>query len=154
MIIAKDGDTIVIDFEADVGAAIDPPPIPASLFDQSERFVLRQDHSQHRYAAPPIQNPMAPGSGVVSEFSVDIGSDAEMSDPSIEGNEVFDPGDMYPWFGPKLPPGGNDGVRDDVLAFQTDYWPLAPDGPPPYRRRRPAQPRSATAASAQPAIRS
>lgn len=50
-------------------------------------------------------------------FSVDIGGDAELADPTPEGNEVFDPGDAYTWIGPPLPPGGMNGVIDDAAVF-------------------------------------
>ncbi len=50
-------------------------------------------------------------------FSVDLGGDAELADPTPDGNEVFDPGDAYPWMGPPLPPGGADGVLDDAVIL-------------------------------------
>jgi hypothetical protein len=131
-ILVNDGDTITIDLQAEAGATIAPPPItPTQQRDQSNASFFGKITLRVDVPLQPIQNPMSPGANVSAEFSVDIGSDAEMSDPTIEGNEAFDPGDMYPWFGPMLPIGGADGVRDDALAFQTDYWPLAPDGPPP-----------------------
>lgn len=63
------------------------------------------------------------------EWSLDIGSDVELSDPFMNGNEVVDPGDAYWWHGPGLPiPGGADGIRDDAFPFAgTDPWPDAPD---------------------------
>jgi hypothetical protein len=122
----------VIDLEAQVGATINPPPITlTNQVDQANASFYGKITLSIDTPLSPIQNPMAPGAATAAEFSVDIGSDAEMSDPTIEGNEVFDPGDMYSWFGPLLPPGGADGVRDDALIFQTDYFPVAPDGPPP-----------------------
>ncbi|MGD8454113.1 MAG: GEVED domain-containing protein [Phycisphaerae bacterium] len=61
------------------------------------------------------------------EFSVDIGSDKEMSDPFIDGDEAFDPGDVYWWqSAPVLPP-GRDGFKDDLFIFQYDPWPDPPD---------------------------
>jgi len=75
---------------------------------------------------PPFQNPSVPGASV-NEFSVKIGSDTEMSDNTLDGNEVFEPGDTYPWFAPSLPVCGDDGVRDDALAFALDYAPQTPD---------------------------
>jgi len=65
------------------------------------------------------------------EFSVDIGGDCEMSDPTSDGNEVFDPGDFYTWLGPPLPPGGADGIHNDEVLLGLDFFPQAPDGPPP-----------------------
>ena len=43
------------------------------------------------------------------EFSVDIGSDSELSDPQVDGNEGFDPGDVYLWQSAPVPAGGRDG---------------------------------------------
>jgi len=64
-----------------------------------------------------------------SEFSLDIGSDTEMSDPNTDGDEVFDPGDAYPWGGPALPAGGADGSRDDAVPFASDPLPDPPFPP-------------------------
>jgi hypothetical protein len=62
------------------------------------------------------------------EWSLDIGSDSELSDPAMNGNERVDPGDAYWWHGPGLPPGGADGIRDDFFAFGAfDPFPDAPD---------------------------
>ncbi len=58
------------------------------------------------------------------EFSLDIGSDTELSDPHMDGDEVFDPGDAYLWHGPALPAGGNNGIKDDSYIFGTDPWPI------------------------------
>ncbi|HUU84067.1 MAG TPA: S8 family serine peptidase [Phycisphaerae bacterium] len=65
------------------------------------------------------------------EFSLDIGSDREMSDPNMDGDEGFDPGDVYWWQGPPVTPpwvpGGRDGFKDDEFIFGFDPWPDAPD---------------------------
>ena len=64
-------------------------------------------------------------------FSVDIGSDAEMSDPAFDGDEVFDPGDMYLWLAPVFAAPVN-GIYDDTLLFGADPSPdpFGPLGPP------------------------
>jgi len=62
------------------------------------------------------------------EFSVDIGSDTELSDPQQDGDEGFDPGDVYWWQGPSInPPDGRDGFKDDMFIFGQDPWPDPPD---------------------------
>jgi hypothetical protein len=76
------------------------------------------------------------------EFSVDIGSDAELSDPFVNGNEGFDPGDAYWWQGPPvtppLVPGGRDGFKDDMFLFAgVDIWPDPPDPAIPPATRVP-----------------
>ncbi len=60
------------------------------------------------------------------EFSVDIGSDAELSDPNQNGNEVFDPGDAYVMKGPQLASATN-GVRNDADFFGYDPYPVPGD---------------------------
>ena len=61
------------------------------------------------------------------EFSVDIGSDKELSDPFVDGDEAFDPGDVYWWQGPPVLPPGRDGFKDDMFIFGMDPWPDPPD---------------------------
>jgi|GEM_PF-1978180 len=58
-------------------------------------------------------------------FSLDIGSDTEMSDPAMDMDEVFDPGDAYLFQGTFMPFPGTDGIIDDAGFFGID--PL-PDG--------------------------
>jgi PKD repeat protein len=56
-------------------------------------------------------------------FSLDIGSDTELSDPIMDGDEVFDPGDAYLFNGAFMALPGIDGYFDDVQAFGTDPMP-------------------------------
>ncbi|MCF8365113.1 MAG: C10 family peptidase [Bacteroidales bacterium] len=56
-------------------------------------------------------------------FSVDIGSDTEMSDPQFDMDEVFDPGDAYLLQGAYMPVPGTDGFFDDAGAFGFDPFP-------------------------------
>jgi len=66
---------------------------------------------------PPIPVPPGPvNPNPFIDFSVDIGSDTELS-ALPDGDEVFDPGDVYVWRGPVLPPGGADGYRNDADIF-------------------------------------
>ncbi|MFH1746573.1 MAG: hypothetical protein ABIG44_05945 [Planctomycetota bacterium] len=61
------------------------------------------------------------------EFSLDIGSDTELSDPFRDGDEGFDPGDVYWWQGPPVNFPGRDGFKDDMFIFGQDPWPDPPD---------------------------
>jgi len=65
------------------------------------------------------------------EFSLDIGSDKELSDPNVDGDEGFDPGDVYLWRSapvtPPAVPGGRDGFKDDMHIFGQDPPPDPPD---------------------------
>ena len=61
------------------------------------------------------------------EFSLDIGSDTELSDPVPDGNEAFDPGDVYWWRSAPVDPPGRDGFKDDATIFGTDPNPDPPD---------------------------
>jgi hypothetical protein len=66
------------------------------------------------------------------EFSLDIGADAELSDPSADGDEAFDPGDVYT-ASASPPPGPINGALDDAALFagvDPAPDPLAPAGPP------------------------
>lgn len=51
------------------------------------------------------------------EFSIDIGSDRELSDPFTPGNNLMDPGDVYSWFRPLLLAPDDGFVLDDVFIF-------------------------------------
>jgi len=85
----------------------------------------------------PLGSPIPPGIGFVPnptlEFSLDIGSDTELSPPLFDGDEVFDPGDVYPWFGP-IYAGPTDGPLDDATIFPGGIDvvpdPNMPIGPP------------------------
>ena len=71
------------------------------------------------------------------EFSVDIGSDAELSDPQVNGNEAFDPGDVYWWQSAPVVPPGRDGFKDDLRIFHVDPFPDPPDPAIPPATRVP-----------------
>ena len=61
------------------------------------------------------------------EFSLDIGSDIELSDPNTNGNEAADPGDVYRWQSAPIIPPGRDGFKDDLSIFGMDPNPNPPD---------------------------
>ena len=130
---AQGGDTITITIAGNVLARIaDPPEVCNLAQDLADAHYHGQILLSIDDPLPPLPNPWIPGNAS-AEFSLDIGSDAELSDPPIlapDGNEVFDPGDTYPWHGPQMSFPGADGVRDDVVAFQTDFWPDPNPGPP------------------------
>ncbi len=71
--------------------------------------------AQNESGDPSGQNPLI-------EFSIDLGSDAELSDPNMDGDEVFDPGDVYFWRGPFFA-GPVNGFKDDASIFMGDYAP-------------------------------
>ncbi|GMU22235.1 MAG: hypothetical protein AMXMBFR13_23230 [Phycisphaerae bacterium] len=75
------------------------------------------------------------------EFSLDIGSDKELSDPSSDGDEGFDPGDVYfahwPPVTPPVVAGGRDGEKDDQSIFGFDPRPDPPDAARPPATRVP-----------------
>jgi len=106
-----------------------PSPFPAQTLDD-------QSASQWGRIRLSLGTPIVPvpsdtiGPAAWWEFSVDIGGDCEMSDPTVDGNEVFDPGDSYVWLGPALPVGGADGIKNDEIINGFDPFPVAPDGPP------------------------
>ncbi len=63
------------------------------------------------------------GQAYTMEFSIDIGSDCELSDPNADGDEAFDPGDVYWWDGTLIPPPGRNGQKNDVRLFGFDPAP-------------------------------
>jgi hypothetical protein len=71
-------------------------------------------------------------------FSLDIGSDSELSDPQQNGNEVFDPGDMYPMSNagpvPFVTPWKDDSL---IFAHDPDPKPFAPVNPAPVGSGQP-----------------
>ena len=68
-------------------------------------------------------NGASPPGSILFEFSLDIASDAGMSDPQADGDEAFDPGDVYMWQGPAVAPPGQNGFKDDALIFGLDPAP-------------------------------
>jgi hypothetical protein len=132
---ADAGDVITITIYSYTDAYIFPPP--RTGFADQYHYPVEYDSASSAFggrltlsssAPPPPADECLPPA---IEFSVDIGSDTELSDPTPDFNEVFDPGDMYRWKGPPLPFGGANGIRDDVTLFGFDPLPTPPDGAPP-----------------------
>ncbi len=73
---------------------------------------------------PPVVNPPLPTHPF---FSVDIGSSNELSSPTANGSEYFDPGDAYRFQVPTFPFGGGDGNIDDASFMGFDIPPSTPD---------------------------
>lgn len=76
------------------------------------------------------QHTVLPGTKTFQmEFSVDIGGDTELSDPNMDGDEGFDPGDVYLWVGPPVASPGRDGFKNDRRLFTSnmDPNPTPPD---------------------------
>lgn len=92
---------------------------------------------QIRVFTRPEEGPPEP-KPFVWEFSLDIGSDKELSDPQFDGDEGFDPGDVYfsnegPVTPPLVPCGRDANFKDDQLLFPNDPFPNPPDcGAPPF----------------------
>lgn|GEM_PF-712286 len=93
--------------------------ITSNAIDQVRVFTQPED-------GPPQRKPF------VWEFSLDIGSDKELSDPFMDGDEGFDPGDVYfsnsgPVTPPVVPCGRDGNFKDDALLFPADPFPNPPD---------------------------
>jgi hypothetical protein len=123
--------------QSDTDAQVQDPPF-VNFIDQSQArvigwLVLCVNGSQvlNTPPPPPPGFPPNPYNSWGGEFSIDIGSDAELSDPTANGNELFDPGDAYPIGGLPLPPGGANGVRNDYEPLGSGGWITNPDPPPP-----------------------
>jgi hypothetical protein len=81
-------------------------------------------HGNIVFSLTPLYNPDNPGSFGQNEqllFSLDIGSDSEYSDFQINGNENFDPGDMYARSTSSSV--SNNGIFDDSDFFAHDPVP-------------------------------
>ncbi|MCB9853787.1 MAG: hypothetical protein H6819_11870 [Phycisphaerales bacterium] len=97
------------------------------------RFTLVTSNviDQVRVFTRPDEGPPQP-KPYVWEFSLDIGSDKELSDPMMDGDEGFDPGDVYlsnegPVTPPLVPCGRDANFKDDAILFPGDPLPDAPD---------------------------
>jgi len=103
------------------------PPPPGTLPQDDDELTSYLGELTLSLVGAPVPNPT---NGEI-DFSVDMGSDTCIAPaPPANGNEVFDPGDMYPIGGPALPVGGQSGVRDDAAMFGgADPRPAAPGAP-------------------------
>lgn len=116
------GDTLRFDFHSDNKAVINIPgnPLAGGQWDDAEskfrgKITLSLDSIPLPLQYSPTYHPRI-------EFSLNIGSDAELSDPNQNGNEVFDPGDAYLMNGPFMVSAQN-GVKDDAAIFGFDPAP-------------------------------
>jgi hypothetical protein len=120
------GDRFTIKVTSNITDKIDlPPKVP---------WPYKQDRASAHFwgkiqlgVDPVIINPINPVINSRAEFSLDIGSDAERSDPFADGDEVFDPGDAYVLGGPALSPLGQNGIKDDQVLFAFDPEPVPGD---------------------------
>ncbi|MBN1639384.1 MAG: hypothetical protein JW866_10475, partial [Ignavibacteriales bacterium] len=113
------GDTIHLAFEFDSYASImDPAQYNnGGLSDGSDAVHVGtvQISLISEPQPPPMADPFA-----AFYFSLDIGSDTELSDPNADGDEQFDPGDIYRWRTNILPPLSTFGHHDDFWIFGFD----------------------------------
>ena len=110
------GDMIVIainsDVEAHLRVPVDPAPVYVRHSEASFRGMLRL--TVGHFPPPPLPAPLPLQ---YADFSVDIGSDVELSDNLAPvGPQMFDPGDCYEWGGPSVVC-VEDGIRDDATIF-------------------------------------
>jgi hypothetical protein len=98
---AFNGDTLNIDVTALTTAHIEPPAYLPPLEredDASADFFGYVVIVVNASGSPVVTIPSQQCPNAATFFSVDIGSDRELSDPTTDGNEVLDPGDLYPAF--------------------------------------------------------
>ncbi len=115
--------------------------VPANALLGSTPFRVRTNPTSYGYNPPCGISPhgevedylvtvvagnQAPQPGMPFVFSLDIGSDTELSDTQADGDELFDPGDCYYYDGTILPIGGMDGyINDQPLVGGRDPYPSA-----------------------------
>lgn len=127
------GQPLLVRFRSEIEAEVHPPPEPSAFVGAEDAAWVRINGELRLWLdvpPPPTPPPGLPGlPPAFLDFSLDIGSDTELSDDPIRGAErVFDPGDVYAWGGPPLPnPGGLDGYRDDANIWSVDPFPSPPD---------------------------
>jgi hypothetical protein len=127
---------LTLDFEIDARVAPPHPTPPMVARQDLDRSTASQwGKIALSLGTPIITTPPDSLHAAWLEYSVDIGGDAELSDPTPDGNEVYDPGDAFVW-GAVQPPGGVPGIFDDTTVFAgVDPPPSSPDlGLPPVTR--------------------
>ncbi len=91
------GDSLVIDISALTLAYVFPPPYtpqnPREDDASADFFGFVNVYVSATGSPLPVPVASCPPSSL--SFSVDIGGDRELSDPSTDGNEVLDPGDLF-----------------------------------------------------------
>ncbi len=91
------GDSLVIDVSATTLAYIFPPPYtpqyPREDDASSDFFGFVNIYVNAQGNPLPIPVDSCPNTTLL--FSADVGGDTEISDPTADGNEVLDPGDLY-----------------------------------------------------------
>ncbi len=134
-----DGELIDVYLNTDVSTFIGLPEDPnlsnpCLMYDRAEAALngamsFQISGAPIAVVPPPVESEPCGIGCTFPLFSLDIGSDMELSDPLPAGDEYFDPGDMYADFGWPTPPiGGEDGFLDDANIFAGfDRFPDAPD---------------------------
>lgn len=120
------GDTLRFDFHSVNKAEINPPGLwlMGGQYDYAQsKFRGKITLSLDSIPLPPQ---FQPGYSPKIEFSLDIGSDAELSDPNQNSNEVFDPGDAYLLKGAFISTPQN-GIKDDAMIYGYDPSPVPGD---------------------------
>lgn len=114
------GDTLQIDVSGMTHANIDPPAKPINNPREDD---ASSDFFGYCYIY--INGPNSPVVSVTDTcddesiyYSIDIGSDMEISDPTPDGSEILDPGDVYDATSGSLVP-----VMDDATLFGFDPAP-------------------------------
>ena len=119
---AAAGDSLLMDVTALTTANIDPPARPVNNPNEDDAFADFYGYVIISVNAPgtPVTHvpPSCPQGTLV--YSPDIGSDVEYSDPTPNGNEILDPGDLYPAYTGVATP-----FFDDLESFPFDPWPTA-----------------------------
>ncbi|MEX0811491.1 MAG: T9SS type A sorting domain-containing protein [Chitinophagales bacterium] len=133
--LVENGDTFTINITAMAYAAINPPgrtpnyeryDIAWAEYFGTMDIAIELVDTGYVYnpngPLPPFVGGLFNCSNEALYFSVDIGSDAEWSDPNNSGNEVFDPGDIYQW---RTNTAASGMVYNDASIFGSDPAPNA-----------------------------
>jgi hypothetical protein len=133
------GDQIQLSLDFEIDARVAPPWPQPPMFarqDLDRSTATQWGKITLSLGTPIITTPPDSLYAAWLEYSVDIGGDAELSDPTPDSNEVYDPGDAFAW-GFVQPPGGVPGIFDDASVFLIDPPPSSPDPSVPAISRAP-----------------
>lgn len=126
------GSVVIVAMTSDVESHLRSPVRPGPTQVRHSEAIFNGTFRMSVGHLPPPPLP-APLPLQYADFSVDIGSDREISDDlPPAGPRLFDPGDCYQWNGPSVAC-VEDGIRDDATIFAgVDQFPLRTiTGPPP-----------------------
>ena len=115
--------------DAAISMFIPTMPTVGSVFQDGQPLLIQDEQWDLAFVLTTTPDEPNEPQECILEFSLDIGSDHEISDPGRDGDEGFDPGDVYYQLSGPVTFPGRDGFKDDAARIfgGFDPWPDAPD---------------------------